>query len=129
MVRPDPSLRPPRFIYALLDAGETTATFTFTVTPIDDDPPLGVTISETELVLDEGDNAVNIAEKAAGFTIGGDTGSQGGEDVEVDASKIGYNLAHGDAVAGGGPDRAGGTHGHGRRQYGVGDREGSGQRG
>ena len=37
MVRPDPSIASPRTLYVMLNPGETSGTFTFTVTPIDDD--------------------------------------------------------------------------------------------
>ena len=37
MVRPDPSIASPRALYVMLNPGETSGTFTFTVTPIDDD--------------------------------------------------------------------------------------------
>ena len=57
------------------DYNEATASYTVTVQPT------------AALVLNlnavAGDNTVNIAEKAAGFTIGGDTGSVGGVSVTV----------------------------------------------
>ena len=57
------------------DYNEATASYTVTV------QPTGALVLNLNAVA--GDNTVNIAEKAAGFTIGGDTGSVGGVSVTV----------------------------------------------
>ena len=54
---------------------EATATFTVTV------QTLGTLLLSLDAIA--GDNRINIAEKAAGFTIGGDTGTVGGANVTV----------------------------------------------
>ena len=57
------------------DYNEATASYTVTV------QPAGALVLNLDAVA--GDNTINIAEKAAGFTIGGDTGSVGGVSVTV----------------------------------------------
>ena len=57
------------------DYNEATAEFTVTV------QPAGALVLDVDAIA--GNDTVNIAEKAAGFTIGGDTGSEGGVAVAV----------------------------------------------
>ena len=56
---------------------EATATFTVTVQPV------GTLVLNLDVIA--GDDTVNLAEKAAGFTIGGNTGSESGVTVTVTA--------------------------------------------
>ena len=58
------------------DYNEATATFTVTVRPA------GALVLNLGVIA--GDNTISIAEKAAGFTIGGDTGTEIGVEVSVE---------------------------------------------
>ena len=73
-------VRPGACVITAIAAGtenynETTATFTVTV------QAAGTLVLNVSDIA--GDNTINIAERAAGFTIGGDTGSEGGVSVTV----------------------------------------------
>ena len=71
------------------DYNEATTRYTVTVAPV------GTLVLNVDAIA--GDNTVNIAEKAAGFTISGDTGSEGGVSVTVTVGSTDLTATSSDA--------------------------------